>query len=362
MNTDWQEHAKRLGITADEIDKLTADAFTDLIKRIRSGEDPQIAINAIMQAFEPAYLVMLSAAFSDTLKRSVGVAELKGYIIGDVVLSRRLYQHAQETSIAVREIIRQHAAGWHDARRLAMQIYEGYGFQIGEDPLQWSARSPKWPRYMREAVTQDPTIFPQYRTIARQMAGNIKTPALRASYMEALDALEKKSRSLDRRLEVAFQERMRYHANRIAQTELHRAWVDNQAREIMDDDSIEVVQVKMSSTHPRIDICDMFATQDKYGLGPGLYPKGDAPKPPFHPHCRCGLISKRLISASGAKENPASERIYLRQVMEKKGIAEASKIVGSRAKLAVALTQAPISEVVNINRPMPYKLAKVGQN
>jgi len=155
---------------------------------------------------------------------------------------------------------------------------------------------------------------------------------------------------------------MRYHANRIAQTELDRARMDKQAEEIMADDTIHAVNVVMSSTHPRTDICNLWSKQDKYGLGPGIYPKESAPKPPFHPHCRCVLHSKRLIKTDKAKDNPASERQYLGRVMREEGTAKAAQIIGGRAKLAAALTNAPIDAIVNIHRPAPYRLGRVGDN
>jgi hypothetical protein len=155
---------------------------------------------------------------------------------------------------------------------------------------------------------------------------------------------------------------MRYHVNRIAQTELDRARMDKQAEEIMADDTIHAVNVVMSSTHPRTDICNLWSKQDKYGLGPGIYPKESAPKPPFHPHCRCVLHSKRLIKTDKAKDNPASERQYLGRVMREEGASKAAKIIGGRAKLAAALTNAPIDSIVNIHRPVPYRLGRVGDN
>lgn len=348
-------------MVADEIDRLTAEAFVELLRRMREGADPRDAIQAVVAGLDAGYTEVLAAAFSEMLGRFVGSDEIKSYPVGDVALSQRLYAHATATSGIVREIVRQHAAGYQDARRLALEIYEGYGFKDGIDPLQWPARSPKWPKYMRQAITEDPQSFAQYRAIARRMAGNIKTPALKAAYLEALDEMENGRgwNRLGRKLQVAFEERMRYHANRIAQTELHRAWIDQQAEEIMSDDSIEVVQVKMSASHPEVDICDLFAEQDAYGLGPGLYPKARAPKPPFHPHCRCGWISKRLISARGATFRPEAHRTFLRQVRATGGTAAAARIVGSRAKLAVALTQ-PLEQVYNIHRPPPYRLGRMG--
>ena len=194
-------------------------------------------------------------------------------------------------------------------------------------------------------------------------AATIKTPGLRSAYLEAIDAMEQGmgAKALERKLDVAYQERMRYFANRIAQTELHRAWVDKQAAEIMGDDTVEVVQFKMSGTHPRTDICDLYANQDAYGLGPGLYPKEYAPKPPLHPFCRCGLISKRLISAKGAKENPAAGRQYLRSVMREASTSEAARIMGSRAKLQAVLKNASVETVVNMGRQPIYHVRMLSE-
>ena len=43
---------------------------------------------------------------------------------------------------------------------------------------------------------------------------------------------------------------------------------------------IQYVQIRLSSKHPKTDICDYHAKVDLYGLGPGVYPKAEAPKPP----------------------------------------------------------------------------------
>jgi hypothetical protein len=359
-------HNDLLNLTAEQIDALTADAFAQLLERIRAGEDPQTAIAAIMATWEPAYVAVLAASFSEVLQRTVSSGELQDYKIGNVSLSNSLYQRSSESSRAVRELIRTHAAGYQDARTLAMQIYEGYGFKtragLPDDPIKWPRRSPKWPKYMREVINADAPSFAQYLAIARKAATNIKTPAYQSSINEALDALQKGrgEKVLNRKLEVAFQERMRYHATRIAQTELHRAYMDKQADEIMADETIQAVKVVMSATHPRIDICDVFAKQDKYGLGPGIYPKDKAPKPPFHPFCRCVLHSKRLIKTDNARENPDSERQYMARVMREDGASEAAKLIGGRGKLQAVLDGAGVDEILNAGRPAEYRLARLG--
>jgi hypothetical protein len=43
----------------------------------------------------------------------------------------------------------------------------------------------------------------------------------------------------------------------------------------------------LSKSHKVTDICDTLASQDLYGLGPGVYPKDKLLPKPAHPHCIC---------------------------------------------------------------------------
>lgn len=44
----------------------------------------------------------------------------------------------------------------------------------------------------------------------------------------------------------------------------------------------------LSPYHKVTDICDEYAAEDRFGLGPGVFPKGEEPGYP-HPNCRCWL-------------------------------------------------------------------------
>ena len=360
------EHEKLLNLTAEEIAALSAKAFEELLDRIRAGEDPQTAIKAIMDSFDAGYYAVLSVAFSQTLADFVGTAALKDYIVGEVTLSENLYQNAQKTSLIVQEIIKRHAAGYQDARKLLLEIYEGYGFKIkageADDPLTWKKGSDKWPKFMRDVINADKSTFDKYLEIAKKAAEGNKSPSLKAAYLEALEALENGAgdKALAKKLDVAFQERMRYHADRIAQTELHRLHSEQQAREILEDDTIEAVKFVMSATHPRRDICDVYAFQDKFGLGKGIYPKEHAPKLPLHPFCRCVLHSRRSIKTANSIENAESERQFLARVMRDEGEQAAANLVGGRGKLQAILDGDGILDVLNANKPDAYKLGTIG--
>lgn len=288
------------GLTRAQIEALAERVYRDVVARIRAGETPRDAIDAALGSFSGPYYALMSDALSRVLQRAVGTAEVKQWPIGEVVLSDKLYHAAAQTSAAARQVIKDHAAYFHDVRKLALELFEGYGFREDE-PLKPKVKLPK---YMRDAALEGELE----RLLARIQAATLKTGPLRAGYLEALDAIERGAgqEALDKALRRAVYERHRYFANRVAQTELHRAHTDQIARETMADDGVEIVEYRLSKSHPEPDICDLFAGQDRYGLGPGIYPKAAVPKPPVHPFC---LTGDALITAAG-RITAASKRWF----------------------------------------------------
>lgn len=75
---------------------------------------------------------------------------------------------------------------------------------------------------------------------------------------------------------------------RIARTEVataqHRAVIAS----AIDDPDVIGYLWSVSSSHPRFDICDYYASIDM-GLGRGVWPKHAVPKHKAHPHCMCAL-------------------------------------------------------------------------
>lgn len=154
---------------------------------------------------------------------------------------------------------------------------------------------------------------------------------MRAAYLEAIRKAEAGAgmAELEKALRIAFHERNRYFANRIARTELHRAYTDRQARELMAQDRIRYLQIRLSSKHPKTDVCDLHARLDAYGLGPGVYPKADAPKPPFHPHCYCLLAPMIALDNPNPRFDPNAERRFLAGLPAK----EAAQVAGGSRKV-----------------------------
>ncbi|UZR29072.1 structural protein [Methylococcus mesophilus] len=348
-----EEHQAQLDAVQAEISALAAAAFEELMQRLREGEAPREALAAVTATFHGEYAEALAREFSVVLKRTVSVEEIRALPLGALKLSDKLYRQASETSAVARTIIRNHLQGFQDARTLALKLYEGYQFH--DDPLKVTAALPK---YLREAM-RDPAIDTGLRQLfARIRATNLKTPGLRAAYLQALDAIEKGAGEarLRKLLKIAWYERNRYFANRIAQTELHAAYEDQKALEFMADDSLHWVQVRMSKTHPRTDICDLHSKLDKYGMGPGVYPKAEAPKPTFHPFCRCILVPRWDLEGEGRARKHAERAFF-----EALPAGEARKVAGSHDRLQRILAGEDWEKVINGNADPLYRFRRVGE-
>jgi hypothetical protein len=76
-----------------------------------------------------------------------------------------------------------------------------------------------------------------------------------------------------------------YAAHRLARTEINHAYQTAQADRYADEPWVEGMQWNLSGSHPAVDICNVLATRDAYGLGGGVYPVGK--RPDSHPNCLC---------------------------------------------------------------------------
>ncbi|MBS3953641.1 MAG: hypothetical protein KGZ88_11895 [Methylomicrobium sp.] len=372
------QHIANLNNIQAEINRLSLAAFGRLIELLKSGEkSPRDAIAEIQAGFTGQYQSALLEAFNKILITSIGAAELKNLNISGLKLSDKLYQHSQSVQATALRLINDHTKGFQDSRKLALQLYEGYNFRA-EEPLKVKVQLPK---YLRAAFGDDEAfkalwnkdytgsklkgladhfeVGPELaRIYARIQAGNLKTPALRAAYLQALDALEQGAgqRALANTLKTAVHERNRYFANRIAQTELHRAHTDQYAAEIMADEGFDYVQIKLSATHPRLDICDYHTGLDAYGLGPGIYPKAQAPKPPFHPFCRCLLRPRASVEGKERFVPDAGQK-----ALSKLPANDARQIMGSADKLEQLLKGKDIDAILNAGIDPQYHFKRLGE-
>lgn len=337
---------------------LARAAFAKFWRAVQGGAEVREAFDAAQQGFTGSFAQELGAAFSRLLLRSVGTPQVRALPVSGIPLSRRLYQHAQQTGLEVEALVREHAQGLHQARELALRLYDGYNPADGlRRPLEGSARG-ALPKALR-TITSDPLTRVELTKVieaGQKSAARLKTPALRAAYGEALTAWEagKGEEALKRRLEVAVREKNRYMAERISRTELARAYQAEVAAEFMADETISVLQVRMNPAHPKPDICDLHARANLFGLGPGCYPKAKAPRPPFHPHCFCKLVSRPDLDMSDASEaNRQTPAEFVRSLPE----SEAAQVMGSKDRAQDVMGGEDPHQVINRHKDRAYRLA-----
>jgi hypothetical protein len=78
---------------------------------------------------------------------------------------------------------------------------------------------------------------------------------------------------------------IKYNALRLARTETNNAYRKAQDFSAAQSSIVKGIKWNLSGSHPKPDICDIWASQDLYKLGPGVYPAGQLP--PGHPNCLC---------------------------------------------------------------------------
>lgn len=187
-------------------------------------------------------------------------------------------------------------------RQASLAIFDGYR-QGGIIPVQ------DVPKYLAEttaiarhvSIPRD-EILKMLKPIRRQIEKGT-TAGMRAAYSQLVDALEDQNEKvLNKAIYAATQERTRYFADRIARTEMARAYQDGFLLKWDNNDDCVAYQWKLSGRHPRYDICDLYAKANLYGMGPGIFPKDKVPRLPAHPHCMCFL--KPVIRGMIDNETP----------------------------------------------------------
>jgi hypothetical protein len=75
-----------------------------------------------------------------------------------------------------------------------------------------------------------------------------------------------------------------YQAERVFRTEINRAHGEAYMGAAFETDGAKGVRFMLSPNHRRRDVCDLHASADLYGLGPGVYPTREACPWPAHPN------------------------------------------------------------------------------
>ena len=114
---------------------------------------------------------------------------------------------------------------------------------------------------------------------------------MRSATQQLVKDLDKaKLEQLDQVVDRWVLDRARYQARTIARTEVVDGFRDVYQKSSADQPYTKGFRFVLSASHPRPDVCDVYASQDLYGLGPGGYPADSVPSTP-HPRCMCSRIA-----------------------------------------------------------------------
>lgn len=291
FNNEWQAEAKK---AIDRLYELLQDGYkVDAAVSRLAKEYPRLFTlpnlqDALVEAAAYGYgivpEVLSEGKIKDWRTRLADKWDASG-----MKLSEKLHGASQSMRSNIidtlQEQMRKNKA-WTDA---AKALYDGY--EADSDVL----RKQDIPEYLktvlratggdRKAVRAEQKALDNIARMAKRGAPN---KALKTAYTELLDRVKDGTEEqIAKACRVAMEEKARYVAERIARTEMARAWADGFWAQVQADDDVVAVQFKLSTRHPFFDICDMFAKADMFGLGAGIFPKNKIPAIPVHPHCLC---------------------------------------------------------------------------
>ena len=196
-------------------------------------------------------------------------------------LSERLHRRLAENRVEFNRIL---ARGLQDGRG---------ALQLAREIQRLDITDPKLPGYIRDleralkGTSQQSlaeAVARAYREADKRKPGplGLRGPARRVIQAARTGSAER----LDRALQEFLDRKARYHAIVIARTEAQNAFLAGHVDRIQDVPWVRGVKWNLSASHRTNCECEVLATQDLYGMGPGIYPKDRVPERP-HPNCFC---------------------------------------------------------------------------
>jgi hypothetical protein len=291
-------NAKNLDDTTKKIDRLANKYRAVFTREVAAGVDPRTAARRAyaVTSWEDETSDIIAGGISKSVTVAGGVSfSRKTYldqVFDGVKLSRTIVDSGKSGSAAVGEVIRQNlanGAAWNKLSRdiAKTDLLSGTPTARLDDLATaarraWSGNDPVALRkYERELAS-----FKKYSN--RLLDESSDLGGLRRAYKKVIVATQKGSEAaLQKAIDNAVKKKMAYNAQRIARTEMQRAWGAQTIKEFRDDPDIGGVLWVTSLDERLCEICEGVAQED-IGYGPGVYPFDKMPEYPVHPNCVVG--------------------------------------------------------------------------
>ena len=300
--------------------RLYYDLYT---KRLDAGDTPEAAASyalgksGFVDATSGATAASIAAAF-EAGKADVGIAFVREVWLNKTykgsTISARILKNARLGSAQVSTVTRNAMRDGKAWTAIAKDISDA-DLLSGDVSKKISRLADIGRRSLTEKVDQREylkALDDAEAHIARLAQDGAPTMRLKAAYQDVVNAVEKGSeKAIKGAIKRAVDAKVNYNAQRIARTETARAWGVSRSNDFLQDDAVVGYKWRLSTRHPKFDICDIHANADLYGMGAGVYPKDKGPEYPAHCNCTCGLSPVYRTDIDNPSFDPASGDKYL---------------------------------------------------
>jgi len=293
--------------------ELERDA-TRWLREVFAKEERQVIREVIRNAaMRGAQTVDLAPALAASDRRSLDALlnVLASGSIGGGATGRIGAQYGVISSAVQRQIERKvYKDGLNLSRRLHVRLIQreaefkrilSQGLKQGQDAISLAkhiqtldvtdARLPKYLRDLERVLkgTKDAALVDEIRRAAEEAAKRKKGPlGMQGPAKRVVQAARTGSAdALDGAIEYFLERKVRYHSLVIARTEANNAFLAGHIEQAKETPWVIGVKWHLSGSHSRECECEELARQDRYGLGPGVYPPDKVPDRP-HPMCVVG--------------------------------------------------------------------------
>ncbi len=218
-------------------------------------------------------------------------------------LSDRLWRMNNETRQGLTDVLQQGARQGQAVGRIVMAMqrtiersHAGQRFKI------ISEHQDDWVKDLHQAAQEmihNPEGRPAWNDVVAEVEDRISTLSKTGTRTAAEQVLKKIREAVDKGREDLLDKAVKwwvydkqlFNLKRIARTEMSTAMHRAVIASTQSDGDIIGYQWRLSSSHPRPDICDYYASVEM-GLGKGVWSKESVPDEKAHPHCMCLLIPR----------------------------------------------------------------------
>ncbi len=323
------------------IDELSKELYDDVMSEYNAQSEwdrksfSEILDDRLNQYNDDVAPIIMSGVYNE-VKNVFKSGDLPDVILKEPQLSDMLYKNKKRVQSDTIAILNDGIKAKKTIGSMSKKLYDGYSFNDSE-VLQIRKKLPKYlQRELKKRKTSAEFI---------KYVDNIKTKPLKTALKQISDKMHTiNQKGLENAIRVALEEKSRYYAKRIADTEHHRAVNIARAKSYIEDDELEFVKHQMNSRHPMIDICDYYDKLD-VGYGAGVYKKEDMISLPHHPHCRCRYIPHYDKVKKRDVKNPEKD------TLERFRLNDRRNILGSHNKLQKFYDGESVESIFNMSRP-----------